>query len=379
MVNHGIERSGLRSSWVHLISLCLAVLFFGTGCESARFYAQAISGQVELLSRRKSLKRLIRDEATPLVLKERLMLVDRLVAFAHAELGLPDGGSYSSYVALDRPYVAWNVAVSPEFDLAPKTWWYPIVGRLEHRGYFRKASADQFAQRMKRRGYDVAVGGVIAYSTLGWFRDPVLSTFVELEETELAELIFHELAHELLFVDGDTDFNEAFAVTVAELGVRRWLLCQGDKEALRTYAAQLASRQVFMGLVHSLRCDLEAFYLGVAAENRESEDKLEYLRSQKEAIIGEFRQVYRAEVALDARLAVYEGWIESPINNAKVNVVDTYYRLIPFFRMMLDEQRSLEGFYRAVKEIGKRSKTERQKRLGIKTVAESGELLEDAG
>src|SRR6266403_163267 len=209
-------------------SALLAVILIVSGCQTLSFYGQAIKGQYQLLAHRQPIEKLIADSSTPAQLKNQLELVQKLRAFADKELKLPVDGHYTKYVDVHRPFVVWNVEAAPEFSLEPKSWWYPLVGSLEYRGYFSESGARDYAERLRKRGYDVYVGGATAYSTLGWFKDPILNTFVFESEGDLAETIFHELGHQRVFASGDTDFNEAFATTVGQEGARRWLRLKGD-------------------------------------------------------------------------------------------------------------------------------------------------------
>src|SRR5262245_58234042 len=224
-------RQALELSPVRLLAgvLCLPWL---AGCGTVGYYAQAIRGQCQILHRQEPIARLLQDTNTPPRLRQRLELVLRLREFAERDLGLDANGHYRHYADLRRPFAVWNVYAAPEFSLKAKAWWYPVVGRLEYQGYFDEAKARRYASRLATDGYDVYVGGVPAYSTLGWFRDPVLNTFVFDDDVDLADTLLHELAHQRLFVAGDTDFNEAFATAVAEAGVQRWLRAADDQPAL---------------------------------------------------------------------------------------------------------------------------------------------------
>ncbi|MDA7497264.1 aminopeptidase [bacterium] len=351
-------RKNIEMNWRGILSLGVFLLV-GSGCESSRFYGQAISGQVGLVLRRQPLDEMIQDENQPAKVREKLLLVEELRAFASETLLLPSLGTYTSYVALDGPYVVWNIAVSKEFDLEPKSWWYPIVGRLEHRGYFREKSGRRYAKKMEGRGYDTAVGGVLGYSTLGWFSDPVLSSFVELEDVDLAELIFHELAHQRLFIYGDTDFNEAFAVSVAEFGVIQWLREKGDLNSELAYQKRQKALQDFMGLVLQLRTNLsESYKEGLRLAWDEGKR-----RERKSAEIDAFRHQFKERLIPSPELVPFATWVDGPINNSKINVLDTYFRLLPAFRELMRSAGDLEGFYAAVERIGKLPKPMRGKAL----------------
>ena len=206
-----------------LLSLALMAVTLLTGCQTASYYTQAVRGHLQIVHRQQPIAELLQQPGTPEPLKARLRLVLAMREFAAQELRFPVNGHYLRYADLGRSNVVWNVTATPEFSMTAMDWWYPVVGRLAYRGYFVESAARQHAAELAAQGFDVDVGGVQAYSTLGWFRDPVLNTFVHEPETELAELLFHELAHQRLFVSGDTDFNDAFAEAVSEEGTRRWL------------------------------------------------------------------------------------------------------------------------------------------------------------
>ena len=271
--------------WLVAPALLLAVLAT-TGCQSVSYYGQAIKGQYEIVARRERIEKLLADPHTPAPLKTKLQLVESLRAFATKDLKLPVDGHYQKYADVRRPFVVWNVEAAPEFSLEPKTWWYPIVGSLEYRGYFSERGATNYAVRLRKKGYDVYVGGVQAYSTLGWFKDPVLNTFVFEPEPDLAETLFHELAHQQVFASGDTDFNEAFATTVGQEGARRWLRAKGDKAAAEEYLVQLRRTAQFARLIQSTRERLEALY----GDERTEAGKLEATKKRRAVPPAQLRQ-----------------------------------------------------------------------------------------
>src|SRR4051812_10885006 len=195
------------------------------------YLIQAATGQMQIVSKRQPIAEVIRDPATSEKLKARLEYVAAARDFASRELGLPDNESYRSYADLGRPYVVWNVFAAPEFSVEPRQWCFPIAGCVVYRGYFSEAAAQRYARKLRRRGDDVAVGGVAAYSTLGHFKDPVLSTMLGWSDAQLAATLFHELAHQVVYVPGDSQFNESFATVVEEAGLERWLAArQGEQE-----------------------------------------------------------------------------------------------------------------------------------------------------
>src|SRR5262245_38593870 len=243
-----------------IVLLFFAVALALSGCQTFSFYGQAIKGQYSILFHQEQIDKLVACEHTPARLKQQLELVGRFRTFAELELKLPANGQYEKYVDLHRPYVVWNVEAAQEFSLEPKSWWYPLVGSLEYRGYFSETGARNYAERLKKKGYDVYVGGATAYSTLGWFKDPILNTFVFQSEGDLAETLFHELGHQRVFASGDTDFNEAFATTVGQEGARRWLKGQNDASRYQAYLTETRRNNQFVNLVMSARAKLEKLY-----------------------------------------------------------------------------------------------------------------------
>ena len=243
-----------------LVLGCILALVAVSGCQTFSFYRQAVKGQYQLVVNRQAIDKLVVNPQTPARLKQQLQLLQKLRGFAEHDLKLPVDGHYTKYVDVHRPFVVWNVEAAPEFSMQPKSWWYPVVGSLEYRGYFSQRGARDYGEWLKKKGYDVYVGGVEAYSTLGWFKDPALNTFIFNPEAALAETIFHELGHQRVFARGDTDFNEAFATTVGEEGARRWLQAKGDIAALENYLAELKRTRQFASLISQTHQRLEALY-----------------------------------------------------------------------------------------------------------------------
>jgi len=205
------------------------------GCTSVSYYAQSLEGHVNIMTARRDVAKLIDDPSTPETLRARMASARAIRNFAVDELALPDNNSYRSYVDVGREAVTWAVFAAPEFSLTPHEWCFPVYGCVPYRGYFSKKSAIEFAVELQRQGLDVHVTGITAYSTLGWSSDPLLSTMLTQGDTYLAEVVFHELAHQRVYINGDAEFNEAFAVAVETTGVRKWLRAAGDTAGLRRY------------------------------------------------------------------------------------------------------------------------------------------------
>jgi len=354
--------------WLLLV-LLLAAAAAVTGCQTIRFYGQAIRGQYQILANQTSVDELIADPETPEELRRQLQLVRQLRAFADTNLALPVDGHYARYVDVRRPYVVWNVQAAPPFSLEAKTWWYPLVGSLEYRGYFSKRGAEAAAARLERKGYDVFISGVDAYSTLGWFKDPVLNTFIHRSEAELAELIFHELAHQRVFARGDTDFNEAFATMVGTEGAQRWLRAHGDTNQFEAYLASLRQEEEFVRLVMDARAKLERLYGDVRdrdgnlrAAGKPPAPAAE-LQAGKERILAELRRDY-AELKARWQNDRYDAWFERELNNAQLNTIANYYDYVPGFQALLKlEGGEMAAFYEAAERLANMPKEERHRWL----------------
>jgi predicted aminopeptidase len=366
----GKKKASQRKRWAVGFILALALLTV-CGCQTLGFYTQAIKGQYQLVTRRKPIEKLLTNPQTPARLKQQLELLQRLRAFAAQDLQLPVDDHYSKYVDIGRRFVVWNVEAAPEFSLEPKGWWYPVVGKLEYRGYFSERAARNYAEKLKKKHYDVYVGGVTAYSTLGWFNDPVLNTFIFNPEPDLAETVFHELGHQQVFARGDTDFNEAFATTVGEEGARRWLKAKGDEPMLRKYLASLRRTRDFVRLIMTTRDRLETLYGDVRTESgrlqatdRNRQVPLATLREQKEELLARLNQEYSELKAQWGGETDYDEWFAPPVNNAKLNAVAAYYELVPGFEQLLKlHHGDLKTFYTEAKKLAELSKKERHERL----------------
>jgi predicted aminopeptidase len=296
------------------------------------WYGQAARGQLEVLAKREDIAELIADPATDPALRERLRTVLEIRRYASDELGLPDGRSYTLYADLERPAPVWNVVATPRFSVRPETWCYPLVGCVAYRGYFRREAAHARAEALRGEGLDVAVFPATAYSTLGWFADPILDSMLDLGDAELAELIFHELSHELFYVPGDAAFNEAFATFVGRTGTLSWLDEKGDAAAIAAWRRREQVDRALTALLLQTREELTAAY---SAER--SEDAL------AQAKAGIFVRLDRrlAELAASSGSERIEGWVGQPLNNAHLALVATYESGVAAFeRLYRDACRS---------------------------------------
>ncbi len=330
-------------------------------CESLQYYSQAVSGQLYILSHRKPIARLLQDPLTSPALKSKLESITRINAFAASRLQLPLGSSYSTYVDLQRPYVVWNVFAAPEFSLQPLVWCYPVAGCVSYRGYFNEEKAQEFAQTLEEEGNDVFVGGVAAYSTLGWFSDPVLNTIINRDEHQLAGLIFHELAHQVVFIPGDTEFNESFATTVEREGLQRWLA--SIDAAPETHAQlttqineQVLRQEQFVALVQATVADLNVLYAEPLAEAEK--------RLAKEQRIARLRDEYATLKTQWQGYAGYDAWFARDLNNAQLGTVVTYNKLVPAFTAMLREANGdFPLFYQNVMQLKQLDSLQRHQQL----------------
>lgn len=346
----------------------LAAALIGSGCQTAGFYRQAIRGQCQIVLHQEPIKDLLASAATPDALKEKFQLILTARSFAEKELKLPAGRHYLHYVDVHRQFVVWNVHAALELSLKPKSWVYPFIGSAKYRGFFSEKDAGHYADTLRKKGYDVYVEGVEAYSTLGWFADPVLNTFAHHDHRDLAEIIFHELTHQRLFIGGDTDFDEALATAVAEEGLRRWMLAREDADAFTRYQERLARQNQFVKLVTAARHQLEAAYGKDPAPGGKQHAlhaaEAAARRAAKDRVIAQLRRDYETLKARWGGYAGYDAWFRQPLNNAQLNTVNTYYALVPAFQKILQaNDGNLERFFKEVRRLAKLPKKERQAHL----------------
>jgi predicted aminopeptidase len=324
-----------------------------TGC-AAPYYWQAIGGQLELLRKREPIDEVIADPKADPKLKDTLARVETMRRFAVDELLLPDNDSYTSYVALDRPYVVWNVVATEEFSVDPKRWCFPFAGCVAYRGYFDKVKAERFAEKLAEDGFDTSSGGSTAYSTLGYFDDPVLSTMVAGGDQYVASLLFHELAHQRLYVKDDSEFSESFAMVVEELGTERWLSEHATRADIERYRTRRQRREQFGKLIAAQQARLREVYASGAPP--------EELRDEKQRAFETLRREYEALKTSWLGSADYDAWFAQPLNNATLASVATYTRWVPALRARLEEV-GLEAFYADAAAIAKLDADERAERL----------------
>jgi len=343
----------------------LAALMFTTGCTTVGYYAQAVGGHLSLMSKRQPLEKVLASDATDEEIKRKLQLLKDARVFAVAELGLPNNKSYSTFVKTDKRYVTWNVVATPEFSISPKTWCFPVAGCVSYRGYFDEADARAYAKGLDTDGFDTHVGGASAYSTLGWFDDPLLDTMLRGSDIRLTGILFHELAHQLLYIQDDSSFNEAFASFVEQQGVREWLRSEGKEETLPLYEKYLQRQVDFNNLLQQTRRDLISLYMSLEPVKDLDAEAREEIRLRKKAVFDTMLERY--EVLKAERWGGFEGydnWFAREINNARLISVSTYLKWIPAFKSLFEESgSSFDDFYVQARELSKKPYAERQVEL----------------
>jgi len=344
--------------------LAAAVLAALAGCTTAEYYWQGIRGQFDLLGRAEPIASVVGNAADP-VLKSKLGRVVAIRNYASRELGLPDNLSYRRYAQLDRRFALWNVFAAPELSLKPLQWCFPIAGCVNYRGYFSEAAARAEAAELAAAGDDVHVGGVPAYSTLGYFADPMLSTFIRYPDIEIARLIFHELAHQVVYAKDDTVFNESFAVSVEQEGLKRWLAAQNDPALTAQFAAAQRYREGFRTLIDRTQHSLEALY----ASDASIADK----RAGKAAAFAQMRADYDALKREWGGYPAYDNWFAQGPNNASLAAVGLYTKKVPEFAGLLAaEGGDLPRFYARVKALAAMPRSERDTVLATYAPAGDG-------
>lgn len=326
-----------------------------TACTDAPYYYQAARGQLEILQKRESIEKLLSSENLPAAKRRQLEQALKIRDFASQQLLLPRNNSYRTYVELDRDYALWNVVAAPEFSLSAKTWCFPVAGCVSYRGYFSENDARNYARSLQQQGYETLVSGVSAYSTLQWFDDPVLSCFSKWNTIAFARLIFHELAHQQLYVAGDSNFNEAFATSVELAGIHRWLEMHGTVEQRQLFAAQLEREAGFVAWTGMVRNQLTELYKSGLNEATK--------RQRKADILAQAKSSYQQLKASWNGYQGYDLWVAS-LNNARLVSLQTYRGLIPAFTALLEQNdNDLQAFYQASQTLANLPPEERQQKL----------------
>lgn len=359
----GCEHAGwCVARWCRGLAM-LGVLAVCSGCtslSSLSYYTQSVGGHLEVLRAARPIDDWLGDAGTPAALKARLVQVRTIREFAVRELGLPDNASYRSYADLGRPFVVWNVTAAPRFSLKLMQWCFPVAGCVDYRGYYDRAAAEEYARTLRAEGWDVQVGGVRAYSTLGWTADPVLSTFIDLPEVEIARLIFHELSHQLLYVPGDSTFNESFATAFEEEGVRRWLKQRADPAMDAAWRRYRQRRTAFLELVQEARQHLAALYASNLPAERMAEGKAGIMRKLRAD-----HAAARADPGSGLYgFTGYDRFFQGDLNNAALAALATYTQMQPAFAKLLQDRNfDLGEFVRLARGLAGLPHAERRQRL----------------
>ena len=347
-----------RGFWLPLQRLLLTIALVTAlpGCGTL-YVMQAAGGELQVMRARKPIDKVLADPQTSPSLRNTLTEVKAAREFASQVLKLPDNRSYRTYADVHRTYVVWNVVAAPELSVHPRQWCFPIAGCVAYRGYFKEQRARAFAADLAKQGFDVTLDGVPAYSTLGKFADPVLSTMIVYGPDELAAIIFHELAHQLLYVKNDTQFNEAFATTVENAGLERWLTTNGHPDRFQEFLKYDERQRQFIELFARTRKQLATLYAsGVPAAD---------MRAQKAKTFAELAtRIRELEDLQGTHSPVYDEWIKDGLNNARLASEANYYDCLPGFERLLAEQgNDLPRFYAAAKELSRLPVAERHAKL----------------
>jgi predicted aminopeptidase len=318
MINCVSQARKLKPALWMLPVLLLALPFLQLGgCAAPSYYSQAISGHFSLMNKREDIDAILDKDSTDPELARELELSIEIREFAITQLHLPDNDSYTQFVSTGQNAVTWNVVAAPEFSFEPRKWCFMVSGCVPYRGYFKIEAAEKFAQKLAGDGFDTTVSPAIAYSTLGWFDDPLLDTMFQYSDEQLAAFIFHELAHQQLYVKGDTAFNEAYASFVEETGVRLWLETSGRAEQLPDWLKLEQATLQFNALLQDTRTKLKTLYASGQAD--------EQMRENKSVVFDELREAYRSlvETQWEGR-SYYESLLSRDLNNARLALINSY-------------------------------------------------------
>ena len=340
------------------VSIVFCFLTLVSGCETLQFYHQAATGQASLLWRRTPTDELLQSKIDP-VLRDRIEIADQILGFA-SEIGLPVSGAYLSYVETGEPYVVWNVFAAKPYELALKTSCFPVAGCVTYRGYFKRVDAERYAKHLENKGYEVYVGGVAAYSTLGWFNDPLLDTFLFRSDEQLAALLFHELAHQVIYIKDDTRFNESLATTIELYALEQWLLARGESHRFDRYRLSLARRGAVIELIMLARSRLAVLY--------DSGISVAELEVKKQSIFRGMRDAYSLLHETWAGGDEFYRWMQGPMSNAKLETVADYNEWVPPLTAKLDKL-GYEQFKRELSRLASLSQPARDAELGAFTSA----------
>ena len=334
------------------IRILLLLLPLLTGCADLGYYWHSAKGHMAIMDKRVDIDELIASPETDDKLKQRLELVKEIRQFAFERLALPESDSYSSYAQLDQPYALQNLFAAPEFSTRLITWCYPIAGCTSYRGFYEQQRLDDFVEGLKADNNDIHIGRVPAYSTLGWFDDPVLSSFINWSDHRLAGLLFHELTHQKIYIDDDSKFNESLATAVQQVGIRLWLLAHKDEAELDRFNRSLLYRRDVVLLIEEARNQLAELYA--------TEASAEIKRQQKQALFAQLPEQYETVADAHDYRDGFANWFSRDFNNAKLASVSTYNALVPAFVKMIEAHHNdFEAFFGYAEKVGDLEKAQR--------------------
>ncbi len=334
----------------HFLVLIMSLLL--GACTDLGYYWHTAKGHMAIMHKRVAIDDILADPESEKNLQKRLILVKQIRHFAFEQLALPESASYTDYARLDRPYALQNLVAAPEFSTRPVTWCYPFAGCTSYRGFYQQQRLDDFVETLKVDNHDIHISRVPAYSTLGWFDDPILSSFINWPDHRLAGLLFHELTHQRIYLDDDTRFNESLATAVQQAGIRLWLSAREQSAQLARYNRSLRYRRDVVLLIESGRKQLSALY------QREQSD--EWKRDQKQKIFQAMRKQYEEVSHVHNYRDGFAKWFASDLNNAKLASVSAYNALIPAFISMIEAfDNDFAAFFNYAENIGKLSRDNR--------------------
>ncbi len=335
------------------LALLAMTLLLTASCSTLSYYGQAISGHLSLMHQRQDVSQVLDDPRTEPGLASKLRLAESILQFAGTELMLDAHGSYRQLVVTGQPAVSWNVVAAPEFSVEPRTWCFPVAGCVPYRGYFKQEKAQAFAEHLRGGGLDVDLSPVAAYSTLGWFDDPLLDTMLDYPPSQLAAVLIHELAHQKLYVEGDTAFNDSFAEFVESLGVEQWLQDTGQADELRNWTLRRQAEPQFTRLLASTRESLASLYA--------SGQEPAVMRQEKQATLAALLQQYRLLVEQEWQGRDYfGGWLDGELNNARLALATSYAGGSCAFRGLYRQADGrLEDFYTLAEQQAALSQSQR--------------------
>ena len=346
-------------------ALLLSGLLWLPGCSALSYYWQALNGQMDVGRRARPVEEVLASGTANAELKRKLIYAQRAREFASRELGLPDNQSYRRYADVQRPYVVWNVFSAPSLSLTLNTHCFPVAGCVPYRGYFAEAAAQREAAALRAAGDDVYVGGVPAYSTLGWFDDALLNTFIHYPDLEIARLIFHELAHQVTYVKDDTAFNESYAVAVEEEGLKRWAAANAPTAEVRGYEAFKLRQRELVNLLMRARAALTEVYAGSGDDAARRAGKAGTIDTLK----AEYEILKRSWGLSADETRRYDDWFYRDLNNARLGSAAIYTEHVAAFaRLLAREGGSMPAFHKAVKVLAALPREERIKQLPAASV-----------